>query len=135
MSERLTVSLEDGIPEKLRELAGGQRKVGAYLSDVVSWLWRHKEILASEDGFRDLFVARRLELDDLPQTALREIQENFEARTAETAALVAQAQTLMAEFQTRLEALEASSPEAAKMAEVFRAKLGAPQQDSSDNDA
>ena len=45
MSERLTVSLEDGIPDKLRTLAGGERKVGAYLSDVVAWLWEYRESL------------------------------------------------------------------------------------------
>ena len=135
MAERLTVSLEDGIPDKLRTLAGGERKVGAYLSDVVAWLWEQREVLDSADGFKDLFVARRLELDDLPQTALREIQEHFEAKTAETEALVAQIEPLIAKLQARVEALEAVNPEAAKMAEVFRAKLDTQQQDSSDNDA
>jgi hypothetical protein len=45
MAERLTVSLEDGRLEQLRTLAGGERKVGAYLSGVVSWLWLHREAL------------------------------------------------------------------------------------------
>lgn len=45
MSERLTASLEDGTLEKLRTLAGGERKVGAYLSDVVAWLWEYREAL------------------------------------------------------------------------------------------
>ena len=45
--ERLTTQLEDGSIERLRELAGGQRKVGAYLSQVVAWLWAHKEQLGA----------------------------------------------------------------------------------------
>lgn len=45
MAERLTVSLEDGSIERLRLLAGGERKVGAYLSGVVSWLWEYREAL------------------------------------------------------------------------------------------
>ena len=45
MSERLTASLEDGTLDKLRTLAGGERKVGAYLSDVAQWLWYHREQL------------------------------------------------------------------------------------------
>ena len=45
MAERLTASLEDGTLEKLRTLAGGERKVGAYLSDVVAWLWQYREAL------------------------------------------------------------------------------------------
>lgn len=48
MSERLTVSLEDGIPDKLRTLAGGERKVGAYLSGVVEWLYYHREQLETQ---------------------------------------------------------------------------------------
>ncbi len=38
MSERLTVSLDDGILEKLRTLAGGERKVGEYLSRLIATL-------------------------------------------------------------------------------------------------
>ena len=45
MPERMTVSLEDGTAERLRTLAGGERKVGAYLSDVVAWLWQYREAL------------------------------------------------------------------------------------------
>ena len=36
---RLTVSVEDETVERLRELAGGERKVGEYLNSVVTWLW------------------------------------------------------------------------------------------------
>lgn len=44
--ERLSTSLEDGSIEKLRELAGGERKVGTYLSGVVSWLYENTTRLA-----------------------------------------------------------------------------------------
>ena len=61
MAERLTVSLEDGIPDKLRTLAGGERKVGAYLSQLVAWLWEYREALEQEGaGIRD-FVPVRME--------------------------------------------------------------------------
>lgn len=36
--ERLTVALPDGAIATLRQLAKGERKVGAYLSNVVTWL-------------------------------------------------------------------------------------------------
>ncbi len=36
---RLTVSVEDETVERLRTLAGGERKVGSYLDSVVAWLW------------------------------------------------------------------------------------------------
>ncbi len=42
MPDRLTTQLDDGSLEHLRELAGGERKVGAYLSGVVAWLWQNK---------------------------------------------------------------------------------------------
>jgi hypothetical protein len=41
--EHLSTSVTDGTIDKLRELAGGQRKVGAYLSSVVEWLWWNRE--------------------------------------------------------------------------------------------
>lgn len=43
MAERLTASLEDGTLERLRTLAGGERKVGAYLSAVTDWLWQYRD--------------------------------------------------------------------------------------------
>ncbi len=42
MPDRLTTQLDDGSLEHLRELAGGERKVGAFLSGVVAWLWQNK---------------------------------------------------------------------------------------------
>lgn len=47
MSERLTVQLEDGTVEKLRELAGGPRRVGNYLSRVTDWLWSQREVMGN----------------------------------------------------------------------------------------
>jgi len=47
MKERFGVAVEEGTVEKLRTLAGGERKVGAYLSDIVSWLWQYKEALGT----------------------------------------------------------------------------------------
>lgn len=44
--EHLSVSVVDGTQGQLRQLAGSRRKVGAYLSDVVAWLWLHRETLA-----------------------------------------------------------------------------------------
>lgn len=48
MAEKLTVSLEDGDVDKLRELAGGPRKIGTYLHSVVNWLWYHREQLQTQ---------------------------------------------------------------------------------------
>ena len=47
--DRLTVQLEDGRGAQLRTLAGGERKVGAYLSDVINWLWFNRDTLAGAD--------------------------------------------------------------------------------------
>lgn len=38
MSERVTVALNDGLVDKLRLLAGGERKIGAYLSRLITAL-------------------------------------------------------------------------------------------------
>lgn len=43
MAERLTVQLEDGSVARLREMAGGERKVGAFLSMVTAWLYAQRE--------------------------------------------------------------------------------------------
>ena len=39
MSERLTVVLEDGVPEMLVKLAGGPRRQGGYLTRVIKALY------------------------------------------------------------------------------------------------
>lgn len=36
---RLTVSVNDETVERLRTLAGGERKIGAMLDNVATWLW------------------------------------------------------------------------------------------------
>lgn len=36
---RLTVRVNDETVERLRTLAGGERKIGAMLDDVTTWLW------------------------------------------------------------------------------------------------
>lgn len=51
MPDRLTTQLDDGNLERLRILAGGERKVGAYLSEVTAWLWAHKEVLEAAPLF------------------------------------------------------------------------------------
>lgn len=62
MTERLTVALEDGSIEKLRELAGGPRKVGAYLSAVTAWLWElelseeNTDFVGAEDAYQKLLA-------------------------------------------------------------------------------
>lgn len=38
MKNTMTISLDDGMREKLRTLAGGERKVGAYLSRLIASL-------------------------------------------------------------------------------------------------
>ena len=35
--------------DQLRTLAGGDRKIGRYLSGVVDWLWHHREQLQGQD--------------------------------------------------------------------------------------
>ena len=45
--EHVSVSVVDGTTAQLRQLAGSPRKVGAYLTVVVSWLWLHRETLAT----------------------------------------------------------------------------------------
>lgn len=103
MSERLTVSLEDGSIERLRTLAGGERKVGQFLSGIVRFLVTYEELVSTEN-FQDLCIMRRVSTDELPQQALREIEENYQAWRSELEAeAAAQAQAQNA----RLESLEA----------------------------
>lgn len=56
--ERLTTGLDDGSIEKLRELAGGERRVGRFLSQVVTWLWHQKEQL-EKTPLSDYVLVRR----------------------------------------------------------------------------
>ncbi|MCB9150719.1 MAG: hypothetical protein H6641_18350 [Caldilineaceae bacterium] len=58
MSERLTVMVEDGITEKLIELAGSSRKQGEYINKLVNNAWA-----GMQDTDADLDVeALRLQL-------------------------------------------------------------------------
>lgn len=75
MPERLTTQLEDGTIEKLRELAGGERKVGAFLTEVITWLYMYRDRLASAP---------------LPDFVLRSRHETDEQYRQETADLLAQ---------------------------------------------
>jgi hypothetical protein len=43
VKERFGVAVEEGTTAKLRQLAGGERKIGSYLTAVVDWLWLNRE--------------------------------------------------------------------------------------------
>ena len=78
MSERLTVSLEDGSVERLRQLAGGQRKVGTFLSGAIQFLFAHAQLIKSHD-WRDLVITQALFEDALYQELVR-MQKELSAR-------------------------------------------------------
>ena len=44
-TERLTTQLDAGTLEQLRTLAGGPRKIGAFLSTLTQWLWSQRAAL------------------------------------------------------------------------------------------
>lgn len=118
MSERLTASLEDGTLEKLRTLAGGERKVGAYLSSVVSWLWANKDKL---DAYS-------------PSSINVEKGEEIERR-------IDRLYLEFSELQRKIDGIaNATLEEIATLSEDEKAAirqrlLATPQQDSSQNDA
>lgn len=43
--ERFGVAVEPGTLEKLRVLAGGERKIGEYLTDVIDFLWSQRDVM------------------------------------------------------------------------------------------
>ena len=49
MSERLNLSVEDGIGDLLSELAGGERKRGQWLSDLVRGMTDHASQITGTD--------------------------------------------------------------------------------------
>ena len=49
MSERLNLSVDNGIGELLSELAGGERKRGQWLSDLVRGMSDHASKIAGSD--------------------------------------------------------------------------------------
>lgn len=63
MTERLTIAVEDGTRDKLRELAGGERKVGAYISKLVSIVHAYN---VSEDARLGLTVHTHVRTADEP---------------------------------------------------------------------
>jgi len=128
VSERLTASLEDGTLEKLRTLAGGERKVGAYLSQLVAWLWEYREALEQEGaGIRD-FVPVRMEW--IPRVVMspeeqRQKLEDYDSFKTEMGRL----QQKYSELTARIDALAGS-----RGMDFYSYTLPT-QQDSSQNDA
>ena len=99
MAERLTVSLEDGTLEKLRQMAGGQRKVGAFLSDAVALLWDSREALEALGPQGCIVLPKALSQEMLGgadkktiMDKLNEVQAKFEEVEARLNALDAQQQ-------------------------------------------
>lgn len=48
MAERVNLIIEDGTREKLIELAGGERKLGEYISSLVSEEWQRQQVDVSK---------------------------------------------------------------------------------------
>lgn len=136
MSERLTVSLEDGIPDKLRTLAGGERKVGAYLSGVVEWLFYHREQL--ETAPLSSFAPVLQEWIPRVTMSPEEQQQAVAANAAFQAELVDQRQkldTLWTEIQALAARIGAEDARIDAWADARDAALATQQKDSSQNDA
>ena len=85
MAERLTVALEDGDVTRLRELAGGERKVGAYLHSVIEWLWFNRDALAGADiaQFAPMTPARQQEIERQMEQ-IETLMRSLEAAQRET---------------------------------------------------
>lgn len=49
MSEKLTLSVGDGTTKKLRTLAGGERKIGVWLTITAAWLFDQKDTIGGRD--------------------------------------------------------------------------------------
>lgn len=64
--ERLTISVDDNVVVTLRQLAGGERKVGAYLSSVVTWLAdaQRQQVLA-ETPLSDCVLVAKARVDTM----------------------------------------------------------------------
>ena len=126
MSERLTASLEDGTLEKLRTLAGGERKVGAYLSDVVAWLWEYREALQARPLSGMALVYSEWIMTPEEQQQELERRAQIDARLDGLWQQVTEQQARLAELQSRVET---------HGQHIQEARLEAQQQDSSQNDA
>ena len=96
---RLTVSVEDETVERLRELAGGERKVGEYLNSVVTWLWT----LRDESG--------QTPLRDYELRSVSDVNDELSTLRSQVAAqetTVTQIQEIVAKLARRLQAQEDS---------------------------
>lgn len=112
MSERLTVSLEDGTLVKLRELAGGERKIGAYLSRLVTWLlWPYREELDAV-GPVGCVIMRKDKLEDLPRA-------EAEAMWQATQHLLAEAE----EMKSQIDGIKAIKTELLQQGQELEIKL------------
>ena len=66
MSERMTISVEDGTRAMLIELAGGERKIGAYISQLVRAAYVSKDSEVSPELAETLDRQRQL-LEEITQ--------------------------------------------------------------------
>lgn len=132
MSERLTASLEDGTLEKLRTLAGGERKVGAYLSDVVAWLWYHREQLQTQplQSFAPVLEERipRVTMSAEELTQAQEAALYWRKQATHWLRSLQTLQAEMKELDTRISATETTVIETQRALETIK-------QDSGQNDA
>ena len=97
---RLTVSAEDETAERLRELAGGERKVGSYLDGVVTWLWTLRD------------ESDRRPLRDYDLRSVSDVNDELSTLRSQVAAqedTVTQIQEIVAKLARRLQAQEDSS--------------------------
>ena len=46
MKRHLNISMEEESIVKLQKLAGGERKVGEYVTGLANWIWEQKAVLA-----------------------------------------------------------------------------------------
>ena len=145
MSDRLNTVLEDGRLEQLRIMAGGQRKVGAYLSDVIAWLWYHREQLqtAPLSDFAPIlqeWIPRFTPLTPEEQAQQAEETARLNAELGQWRQrmddLQRQVDSMQAIAQATLEASAVLSEDAkaAIRQSLIQQGLLVPQQDSSQND-
>ena len=135
MSERLTASLEDGTLEKLRELAGGERKVGVYLSQLVAWLlWPHKEELDAA-GPVGCVILRKDKLKNIPDAEAQAMWRATQQLQAESDRLMAELETVKAEARQQAQALrDVYARLMVRVVQLEQSSLPT-QEDSSSNDA
>ena len=100
--DRLTVQLEDGRGAQLRTLAGGERKVGRFLSDVILFLATYSEVI-SENEFQDLCILPRISTGSLPQVALQEIDANYDTWRKELEARLQEAEQRATDSEQRID--------------------------------